>query len=90
MTEDELEQRRKEFRDKEVENKIENYKQVGVVEYRQSTLKHHYTYKRVDTSLPKIFWFLIISQAVFLVFFVSLYSFSFFQKTKFITAAVMP
>jgi hypothetical protein len=88
MTEDELQRKRAEFRDQEVSNKISQYSEVA--EYRQQVIKNNYTYKRVDKSLGKLGWFLVLSHVTFLVFFISLYIFSYIPHTKKIVTMVMP
>lgn len=92
MNEQELEQRRKEFRETEIQNKIASYSQhhVSASEFRQHTLKANYTYKKIDRTLGKFAKFLIIFQAVGLCFFSSLYVFSYIPKTKPLVAKVMP
>ncbi len=80
MTEDELEQRRKEYRDKEVQDKISMYSKSD--EYHAQTIKTHYTKHTVDTRLPKIGWFLIISHATSILFFCSLYVFTYIPMAK--------
>ena len=89
MTEQELQQRRQEFRDQEVMNKISQYSST-TVEYRHQVLKTNYTYKKVDKSLGKMGWFLVVTQATFLVFFSTLFVFSYIPHTKKIVAMVMP
>ncbi len=88
MTEDELKQKRAEFRDQEVSSKISQYSQVA--EYRQQVIKVNYTYKKVDRSLTKMGWFLVLTHAVFLVFFCTLFVFSYIPHTKKIVSMVMP
>lgn len=90
MNERELDQKRKEFRETEIQNKIASYGHVSAVEYRQTTLKANYTHKRVDKTVGKFGWGLIIFQAVFLMLFSSLYVASYIPKTKFIVTKVMP
>lgn len=90
MTEEELHKRRQEFRDQEVMNKIADYQSSSAVEYRQQTLKSNYTFRRVEKSLGKFGWGLIIVQALFLVLFSFLFVFSYIPKTKFLVAMVMP
>lgn len=89
MTEQELQQRRQEFRDQELANKISHYAS-STVEYRTQALKTNYTYKKVDKSLGKMGWFLIVTQATFLVFFSTLFIFSYIPHTKKIVTIVMP
>jgi hypothetical protein len=88
MTEDELKRKRAEYRDQEVDNKISQYSQVA--EYRQQVIKSNYTYKKVDKSLTKMGWFLVLTHATFLVFFCTLFVFSYIPHTKKIVAMVMP
>lgn len=88
MTEDELQRKREEYRNQEVMNKISEYSVA--VEFRQQTLKTNYTRKKVDATLGKFGWTLIMGQAVFLFIFCALFLFSFIPKTKFIVASVMP
>lgn len=88
MTEEELQRKRQEFRDQEVMNKITEYGTAA--EFRQQTLRTNYTVKRVEKKFGKIGWFLVIAQAVSLLFFCSLFVFSYVPKTKFIVTMVMP
>ncbi len=88
MTEDELQRKRAEYRDQEVNNKISQYSQVA--EYRQQVLKVNYTSKSVDKSLTKMGWFLVLTHVVFLVFFCTLFVFSYIPHTKKIVAMVLP
>lgn len=88
MTEDELQQKRQEFRDQEVAGKISKYNVVS--EYRQQVLKANYTVKTVDKRFGKVGWFLIITQATCLLFFCSLFVFSYIPHTKKIVSIVMP
>jgi hypothetical protein len=92
VTEEELEQRRKEYRDSEVQSKITEYSAAGapVDAYHAQTLKSHYTKHKVDRKLSKIAWFLIISQASSIIFFSSLYVFTYIPKTKTIVTKVLP
>ena len=92
MTEEELQQKRKEYRDSEVKNKISEYSNTGgsAQEYRNNTLKTHYTKHTVNKKLSKIAWFLIISQATSIMFFSSLYIFTYIPKTKIIVTKVLP
>ena len=89
MTEDELQQKRKEYRNKEIEEKISEYS-GGANEFRQQTLKQHYTHKSVDSKLPKIAWIIILSQATSIFFFSSLYICSYHPKAKIIVQKVFP
>ncbi len=88
MTEEELQRKRAEYRDQEVSNKISQYSEVA--EYRQQVLKSNYTSKTVDKSLGKMGWFLVLSHVTFLVFFCTLFVFSYIPHTKKIVAMVMP
>jgi hypothetical protein len=88
MTEEELQKKRQEFRDQEVNNKISQYSTV--TEYRKQVLKTNYTYKRVDRTFGKIGWFLIGAQGLCLLFFCALFIFSYIPHTKKIVAMVMP
>ena len=88
MTEDELKKKRQEFRDQEVAGKISSYSEV--VEYRQQVLKSNYTIKIVDRRFGKMGWFLILTQATCLLFFCSLFIFSYIPHTKKIVSMVMP
>lgn len=90
MTEQELQQKRQEFRDQEVMNKISHYSSSSTVEYRTQVLKSNYTYKKVDKSLGKMGWFLVVTQATFLIFFSTLFVFSYIPHTKKIVSMVMP
>jgi hypothetical protein len=88
MTEDELQRKRQEFRDTEIQNKIANLSSAE--EYRQQTLKVNYTRRKVQIGLGKMGWTIIASQATFLVFFSALFVISYIPKTKFIVAKIMP
>ena len=88
MTEDELQRKRAEYRDQEVNNKISQFSQVA--EYRQQVIKANYTHKTVDKRFGKMGWFLVISQATFLIFFSTLFIFSYIPHTKKIVSMVMP
>jgi hypothetical protein len=90
LSEKELEEKRKEFRETELQNKINSYSNVGAVEYRQSTLKSNYTYKRVDRRIGKLAFGMIILQALSIVFFSSMYVFTYIPKTKPLVAKLMP
>ena len=90
MNEKELDQKRKEFRDTEIQSRIESYGTSNAQEYRKSALKSNYTYKKVDKTLSKLAWVIIISQFVGITFFSSLYVISYVPKTKFLVAKVMP
>ena len=88
MTDDELQRKRQEFRDQEVSSKISQYSEVA--EYRQQVLKTNYTVKTIDKSFGKMGWFLIISQATCLIFFCTLFVFSYIPHTKKIVSIVLP
>ncbi len=88
MTEDELQKKRQEFRDNEVQNKINSFSAAD--EYRQQTLKANYTHKVVKITIGKIGWTLIISQATFLIFFSCLFIMSYIPKAKFLITKVLP
>lgn len=88
MTENELHKKRKEFRDQEVMNKISEYS--AAAEYRHQTLKANYTHKTVDKRIGKWGWFLVVTQATFLVFFSFMFVFSYIPHTKFIVSKIMP
>lgn len=88
MTEEELQQKRAEYRDTEIQNRIANLSSAE--EYRQQTLKANYTRKVVKTSLGKMGWSLIIGQATFLLFFSSLFVISYIPKTKFLVTKILP
>ena len=88
MTEDELQKKREEFRDTEVQNRIAHLSSAD--EYRQQTLKANYTRKVVKTSVGKFGWGIIISQASCLVLFSSLFIISYIPKTKFLISKIFP
>ncbi len=88
MTEEELQQKRQEFRDAEVQNRISQLSTAE--EYRQQTLRVNYTRKKVKTGVGKIGWALIWGQATFLLFFSALFVISYIPKTKFIVTKIMP
>ena len=54
MTEDELQKKRKEYRNQEVANKISEYSSGSAAEYRHQVIKTNYTYKKVDKSFGKM------------------------------------
>ena len=89
MNEDELQQRRKDYRDQEVEDKISQYS-VKTDAFRQETLKNHYTTHTIDRKLPKIGWFIVISHLASIVFFSSLYICTYIPKAKIIVTKVLP
>lgn len=88
MTEDELQKKRQEFRNTEIQNKIASLSSAE--EYRQQTLKANYTSRRVKANFGKFGWSIIIGQATFLVFFSLLFVISYIPKTKYIVAKIMP
>ena len=88
MTEDELQKKRQDFRESEVQNRIAHLSSAE--EYRQQTLKANYTRKVVKTSVGKMGWTLIIGQATFLLFFSSLFIISYIPKTKFLVTKILP
>lgn len=88
MTEEELQQKRKEFRDQEVEKKIGQYTDAS--EYRQQSLKAHYTVKKVDARLGKAGLILVVIQGISLLFFSTLYIMSYIPSTKKVVTFVMP
>ena len=88
MTEDELQKKRQDFRESEVQNRIAHLSSAE--EYRQQTLKANYTRKVVKTSVGKMGWTLIIGQATFLLFFSSLFIISYIPKTKFLITKILP
>jgi len=90
MNEQELEQKRKEFKEAELERKISSYSTMEAVEYRQHSLKSNYTYKRIDKSLGIIGHGLIWTHLVGLLFFSALYVLSYLPKTKFIVSKILP
>jgi len=88
MTEDELNRKRQEYRDTEIQNKIASFSSAE--EYRQATLKVNYTRRKVVVGLGKIGWTLIVGQATFLVFFSALFIISYIPKTKFLVTKILP
>ncbi len=88
MTEDELDKKRQEYRDTEVQNRISHLSSAE--EFRQQTLKVNYTRRVVKGGLGKIGWTLIVSQATFLVFFSALFIISYIPKTKFLVTKILP
>lgn len=88
MTEDELQRKRQEYRDAEVQNKIASFSTAE--EYRQTTLKMNYTRRKVQVGLGKFGWTLIVGQATFLVFFSALFVISYIPKTKFLVTKILP
>jgi hypothetical protein len=88
MTEDELQKKRQEFRDNEVQNKISSF--TTAADYHQQTLKANYTHKVVKITIGKLGWTLIIGQATFLIFFSSLFFISYIPKAKFLITKVLP
>jgi hypothetical protein len=90
MNEKELENKRKEFRENELQNKIESYSKVSAVEFRQHTLKSNYTRRVVDRRFPKYAWAIVLIQAFAITFYSSLYVLSYVPKTKSFVAKVMP
>jgi hypothetical protein len=88
MTEDELQKKRQEFRDSEVQNRIA--KLSTAEEFRQHTLKTNYTRRTIKVGLGKMGWAIIAGQATFLVFFSALFVISYIPKTKFLVSKIMP
>lgn len=88
LTEEELQRKRQEYRDAEVQNKIASFSTAE--EYRQQTLRVHYTHRKVSTGVSKLGWTLIWGQATFLVFFSALFIISYIPKTKFIVTKIFP
>lgn len=88
MTEEELQRKRQEYRDTEIQNKIASFSSAE--EYRQATLKVNYTRRKVVVGLGKIGWTLIVGQATFLVFFSALFIISYIPKTKFLVTKILP
>ncbi|MDO9182610.1 MAG: hypothetical protein Q7U04_09385 [Bacteriovorax sp.] len=88
MTEDELQKKRQEFRDVEVQNRINQLSSAD--EYRQQTLKANYTRRVVKGDIGKMGWTLIIGQAAFLFLFSSLFLISYIPKTKFLVTKIFP
>lgn len=88
MTEEELQKKRQEFRDSEVQNRITQLSSAE--EYRQQTLRANYTRKVVKASFGKLGWSLIVGQATFLVFFSALFIISYIPKTKFLVTKIFP
>lgn len=88
MTEEELQKRRQEYRDSEVQNRIANLSQAE--EYRQQTLRVNYTRRVVKATIGKMGWTLILSQATFLFFFSTLFIMSYIPKTKFLITKILP
>lgn len=88
MTEEELQRKRQEFRDSEVQNKIAQFSTAE--EYRQQTLRVNYTRRKVNTGVGKMGWTLIVSQATCLVFFSALFIISYIPKTKFLVTKIFP
>lgn len=88
MTEEELQKKRQEYRDSEVQNRIAHLSSAE--EYRQQTLKANYTRRVVKTTIGKMGWTLIIGQATFLFFFSTLFLISYIPKTKFLVGKILP
>ena len=95
MTEEELQKKRQEFRDQEVATKISQYSTGGATnaytnDYRQQVIKSNYTYRRVDRRLGKMGLFIVISQSTMLLFFSTLFLFSYIPHTKKFVTMIMP
>lgn len=88
MNEDELQRKRQDFRDNELQNKISNFSAAS--DYRQQALKANYTYKVVKLTIGKIGWTLLLGQASALIFFSSLFVMSYIPKAKFLITKVLP
>ncbi|MBC7537906.1 MAG: hypothetical protein H7281_03745 [Bacteriovorax sp.] len=88
MTEEELQKKRQDFRDSEVQNRIANLSSSE--EYRQQTLKANYTRRVIKSDIGKMGWSLIIGQATFLFLFSSLFLISYIPKTKFLVTKIFP
>jgi hypothetical protein len=91
VTEEELAEKRKEFRDSEVQKKIDNFNEGGEDSKGGGKGQAKVVGKRPSKKdLSGFAWTLIISQAVGLVFFCSLFVMSYIPKTKFIVTKIMP
>lgn len=92
MTEEELQQKRQEFRDSEVQRKIDDF--GGEVEGGSggaSKAKAVATKKGPSKkSVPTIGWTIIITQLTGLIFFCTLFLMSYIPKTKFLVTKIMP
>ncbi|MFA6236529.1 MAG: hypothetical protein WC635_04300 [Bacteriovorax sp.] len=88
MTEEELQKKRQEYRDSEVQSRIAQLSSAE--EYRQQTLRVNYTRRVVKTTVGKLGWSIIIGQATFLVFFSTLFLISYIPKTKFLVSKILP
>jgi hypothetical protein len=91
VTEQELAEKRKEFRDSEVQKKIDNLNEAGEEVKGGGQAQARAVAKRPSKKdLGGFAWTLIISQAVGLVFFSSLFIMSYIPKTKFIVTKLLP
>jgi hypothetical protein len=92
VTEEELAEKRKEFRDSEVQKKIDNFNEGGEdPKAGGGQAQAKAVGKRPSKKdLGGFAWTLIISQAIGLVFFSSLFIMSYIPKTKFIVTKILP
>lgn len=88
MTEDELQQKRQEFRDQEFNKKVSEYMTAN--EYRSTSLQTFYRRRKINWDFGKVGWSLVGIQAFCLVFFSFLWFFSYIPFTKFIVNKVLP
>ena len=90
MTEEELAEKRKEFRDSEVQKKIDNFNDGGEDPKAGGGQAKAIAKRPSKKDLGGFAWTLIISQAIGLVFFSSLFIMSYIPKTKFIVTKILP
>lgn len=60
------------------------------MEYRQQSLRNYYTRKIVDFRIGAVGWFIVGTQALFLMFFCALYIMSYIPQTKPLVTIVLP
>jgi len=93
MTEEELQQKRQEFRDSEVQRKINDLGEEvsGGPGGKKSISKTSTSKKRrSNKDIPTLGWTLIFTQLTGLVFFCSLFLLSYIPKTKYLVTKIMP
>ncbi len=92
MTEDELKDKRQEFRDSEVQKKIDNFgeEDKAAKEAAGSNAKVVIVKRGKKGNLGTMGWTLVITQATGILFFSTLFILSYLPKTKFIVNKILP
>jgi len=92
MTEEELQQKRQEFRDSEVQRKIDDLGEDVAGGSNGSSKTKAVAAKKGPSSksVPTIGWTIIITQLTGLIFFCTLFLMSYIPKTKYLVTKIMP